>query len=366
MTNPVILLGTQSNGETLPVQVDATGRLVAEGLQGEQGEQGIQGPPGPPGPSGEIELPPDPWEGAFLGWSNGQLAWLTTGITIDLFWLVVAGGGEKGEAQGASFPAGGAGGILSSYSNDSLPDGADPQPPVRMKLSNVPEEISISVGSPGRDSLLTIAGYDVDIRCLAGGNGGNRGHGGSGGGGYMAPAANQAPGMGGQGTAGQGYDGANGTSDGGNGCHNPNLACKSVCPNFLHGGGGGGGGGPADDFNGGAAFISSITGDEIPYAAGGSGSGFCSTMAGAQIPGQANPGSGAGRWGPAQPGLVVIRVPDYVLLTQTSGNLAVESSTVGPDLVYKFVSGSGTVGLTVNPDSRLGMALAEIRSSSRT
>jgi hypothetical protein len=32
MTNPVILLGTQSNGETLPVQVDATGRRVANGL----------------------------------------------------------------------------------------------------------------------------------------------------------------------------------------------------------------------------------------------------------------------------------------------------------------------------------------------
>ena len=79
MTNPVILLGTQSNGETLPVQVDATGRLVAEGLQGEQGEQGeqgIQGPPGPPGPGG-IVLPPDPYEGALLGWLNGELAWLS-------------------------------------------------------------------------------------------------------------------------------------------------------------------------------------------------------------------------------------------------------------------------------------------------
>ena len=80
MTNPVILLGTQSNGETLPVQVDATGRLVAEGLQGEQGEQGeqgIQGPPGPPGSDG-IDLPPDPYEGAFLGWLNGELVWIGT------------------------------------------------------------------------------------------------------------------------------------------------------------------------------------------------------------------------------------------------------------------------------------------------
>jgi len=78
MTNPVILLGTQSNGETLPVQVDATGRLVAEGLQGVEGPEGPQGPIGPEGPPGPggIELPPDPYEGALLGWLNGELAWV--------------------------------------------------------------------------------------------------------------------------------------------------------------------------------------------------------------------------------------------------------------------------------------------------
>lgn len=73
MTNPVVLLGTQSNGETLPVQVDATGRLVAEGLQG---------PEGPPGPPGVGELPPDPFEGALLGWINGELAWVNSSIPI--------------------------------------------------------------------------------------------------------------------------------------------------------------------------------------------------------------------------------------------------------------------------------------------
>ena len=80
MTNPVILLGTQSNGETLPVQVDATGRLVAEGLPGPEGPDGPPGPPGEPGPPGQpgIELPPDPYEGALLGWLNNQLAWVGT------------------------------------------------------------------------------------------------------------------------------------------------------------------------------------------------------------------------------------------------------------------------------------------------
>lgn len=70
MTNPVVLFGTQSNGETLPVQVDATGRLVAEGLQGEPGEQG------PPGPPGLPQLPSGEFEGAVLGWVDGALAWL--------------------------------------------------------------------------------------------------------------------------------------------------------------------------------------------------------------------------------------------------------------------------------------------------
>ena len=73
MTNPVILLGTQSNGETLPVQVDAFGRLVAEGLPG---------PEGPAGPPGIGQLPPDPYEGALLGWLNGELAWLTNPVPI--------------------------------------------------------------------------------------------------------------------------------------------------------------------------------------------------------------------------------------------------------------------------------------------
>lgn len=79
MTEPVILYGTQSNGETLPVQVDNTGRLVAEGLEGPRGPEGPQGPEGPEGPPGPpIDLPPDPYEGALLGWLNGGLAWIGT------------------------------------------------------------------------------------------------------------------------------------------------------------------------------------------------------------------------------------------------------------------------------------------------
>ena len=76
MSDPVILYGTQSNGETLPVQVDQYGRLVAEGLPGVKGEPGNQGPPGADG--GSFPLPPDPYEGALLVWLNGGLAWVSS------------------------------------------------------------------------------------------------------------------------------------------------------------------------------------------------------------------------------------------------------------------------------------------------
>ena len=93
MTNPVILLGTQSNGETYPVQVDDTGRLVAEGLQGPPGQQGdpftyddftqeqldaLTGPPGPPGSSGLDDLKPYGPDGSVLVIENGVPVWSDT------------------------------------------------------------------------------------------------------------------------------------------------------------------------------------------------------------------------------------------------------------------------------------------------
>jgi hypothetical protein len=105
MTDPVILLGTQSNGETLPVQVDDFGRLVAEGLQGSEGPEGPQGPQGPQGPEG-ISYPPDPYEGALLGWLNGGPAWVGSPpvpIPPDVFGPIVSYDQQNGliEVSGA-------------------------------------------------------------------------------------------------------------------------------------------------------------------------------------------------------------------------------------------------------------------------
>ena len=66
MTEAVVLWGTQSNGETLPVQVNEFGQLVAKPLAGTEGPPGPEGPPGadsqvpgPEGPQGP-EGPPGP------------------------------------------------------------------------------------------------------------------------------------------------------------------------------------------------------------------------------------------------------------------------------------------------------------------
>lgn len=78
-----IIYGTTEEGLTVPVQANAAGQLVAMGLEGAQGppgDKGDTGDEGPQGPPGDIyaQLPPDPWDGASLGWENGALAWLGT------------------------------------------------------------------------------------------------------------------------------------------------------------------------------------------------------------------------------------------------------------------------------------------------
>ena len=107
-----ILYGTQSNGETLPVQVNETGQLVARGLQGEKGEkgdkgeQGEKGDQGDPGQDGGVQITTGLWvpefttadqestltaryrsqEGTFTQFGNwwvGRFHLATYGVTYD-------------------------------------------------------------------------------------------------------------------------------------------------------------------------------------------------------------------------------------------------------------------------------------------
>jgi hypothetical protein len=71
-----ILYGTTADGDSLPVEVNEFGQLIAQGLQGQEG------PPGPPGSPGIGQLPPNPFEGALLGWEDGQLSWVGGSVPI--------------------------------------------------------------------------------------------------------------------------------------------------------------------------------------------------------------------------------------------------------------------------------------------
>ena len=65
----------QDGAQGPPGQDGAQGPPGQDGAQGPPGQDGEQGPPGQDGIDG-IPLPPDPYEGAILGWQDGGLAWL--------------------------------------------------------------------------------------------------------------------------------------------------------------------------------------------------------------------------------------------------------------------------------------------------
>lgn len=70
-----ILFGTTSDGNTLPVQVNASGQLVAQGMDGSPGAQGPQGEPGEPGPPGEQGPPGEPGADGIDGVTETQGSW---------------------------------------------------------------------------------------------------------------------------------------------------------------------------------------------------------------------------------------------------------------------------------------------------
>ena len=73
----VLWQGLTEGGTAVPVQVTEAGKVVAIGETGPEGPQGPEGPPGPPGQPGQAEWPPNPIEGAFLVWLNGEPTWYT-------------------------------------------------------------------------------------------------------------------------------------------------------------------------------------------------------------------------------------------------------------------------------------------------
>ena len=110
------LFGTTADGESLPVQVNEFGQLVAQGLAGPQGEQGEQGPVGPPGntPFTWGTFTPefrsdDPDGQAFYTYANRSGEWYRLGslLTVSVYLLCtdVAVTGPRGNLCVAGLPS---------------------------------------------------------------------------------------------------------------------------------------------------------------------------------------------------------------------------------------------------------------------
>jgi hypothetical protein len=323
MTNPVVLYGTQSNGETLPVQVDATGRLIAEGLPGPQGEQGDPGPQGEKGEKGDtggMELPPNPQEGQVLGWVNGELAWMNTGTAFDLEYLVIGGGGKSGIPEGFSYHSGGgAGGYISGVRGERSGGGMNSAGPLSLELTGGGLSFDVLAGGPQGDSMFS--GTTFNIQAKAGGTVNlNGGVGGSGAGGGQLNTGG-AGGTGSVGTAEQGYKGADGQGWQAGSCSGSNFWCHYLCGPYNGGRGGGGAGGAGAAPRGGAGVTSSITGTPVTYAAGGRGTSQCASEQ-VDPTGYQNFGSGGClSYGP-KGGAVILRYPSYVVMTAREGGSA--------------------------------------------
>lgn len=366
MTEPVILYGTQSNGETLPVQVDATGRLVAEGLQGEQGPEG---PPGPPGPPGECDLPPNPQEGQVLGWENGQLAWLDNGgggsLAFSLDLLVIGGGGEGGSLNTPTFAGGGAGGMFHTIEGEMNPNGEPTPGPFLQVMSLAGSPFTVKAGLAGDNSYIDTGTVLVDM--AGGGVGGNQGNGASGGGGVGAPTINQPPLLGGVGIEGQGSGGSNGGVVPFENCTKPQFICDNSCVNTWKGGNGGGAGAPWQSQGDMTGLASSITGSSVVYCTGGPGMSGCDTKPVDPLADWGGYGSGGYKNNPAKHGVVYLKVPSIVNVEVVDGSIELELTTTTHHNLYRFTAGIGSCRFIYAPETTMRQILSEtqlIRSHS--
>jgi len=353
MTNSVILYGTTGDGSTLPVQVDATGRLIAEGLQG---------PPGEQGEPGIGELPPNPEEGQVLGWQDGQLVWMNGGgggggFFFGLDYVIIGGGGNSAVNAGSAVAGGGAGGFYSTVSGEKNPGNVSTPGPKYLPLAEDGVLLSLTVGGVGEASRLI--GPDWDTTMEAGADAGT-GDTGASGGGQLAPAssAGELTPIG-NGIPGQGYAGGTGMMSTNNNCYSGPGLCHSTCRGTIRSGGGGGAGGPANALTAGAGITSTITGKAVVYSAGGNGGDACPDLPGGG--GGNTYGCGGGRSYDAQPGAIILRYANVFEISDVTGDL---EHTIGSDGVLEvatFTAGSGQVSFNFRPEVISGTVIDLLR-----
>ena len=284
------------------------------------------------------------YSGATQGWipTNDDPVALGTPQTINIEYLVIAGGGGGGSGNSGYWGAGGgAGGYRNSYASETSGRNSSTETPLSVDPGTV---LTVTVGTGGsaggagangtngNDSSIT--GTGVSVTSTGGGfgagaspsTGSNGGDGGSGGG---AADGNLPSATGGSGTANQGFDGGNITT-------NANASA-----------GGGGAGGAGEDYSpavgrpqaGGAGLSSSITGSAVTRGVGGDGS---KNPAVTKTDGTGDGGDGSDSPALASDGadgIVILRLATADYTGTTTGSPTV--GTDGTDTVLTF-TGSGS------------------------
>jgi hypothetical protein len=284
---------------------------------------------------------------------------------VEVQYLVVGGGGG-----GASSTGGGAGGggFRTSFGPSGGGASAEPSHPTLLTTN-----YTVTVGAGGAAGAIGSNSTFSTINSLGGGDGGEfggtAGSGGSGGGGG---GSNVLATPGGAGTPGQGFNGGTG---------NPGASSTPGARMSAGGGGSGAVGGnavnPTTYGSGGNGANSSITGVATAYAGGGGGGGdrdnpsttgrggaggggnggdpTPATTAGTA--GTVNTGGGAGGGSSGNPsdkpggaggsGVVILRYPTGISITNPGGGLTYSTSTSVPGYnVVTFTAGTGSIQLS--------------------
>ena len=274
--------------------------------------------------------------------SNGYLLALAGGIKppvdFNTEFLVIGGGGQHLETILSARGGGGAGGYISSISGESSGGGSSAVNTVGLTTDET--TYSVTVGAAGSNSTFsgtTTASVSFTHTALAGGAGGASG--GSGGGGNT-------PGSGGAGTANQGYAGGDGFRYHPS-CVTSGNECLSVCLTTGPGAGGGAGG-AGSGRDGGDGVQSSVTGTPTYYAGGGAASTICGSNqnVGTAGQGQANYGGGGTLGAAGQDGVVILKYPTTVTISNSGGGLTMSTSVVSGNNVTVITAGTGSIEFT--------------------
>jgi hypothetical protein len=285
----------------------------------------------------------------------------TTAASMNVDFLVVAGGGSGAANGGVGGGGGGAGGVRTSVGNSGGPSPANS--PVAVFLGS---DYPVTVGSGGTGGEVTATNGNPSVFASITSIGGGRGHG------YQFPGQPAPVGPAGSGGSGGGAGPSDNPNSGGTGTPGQGNPGGTNAPDVAAGvGGGGAGAGTTTGPDGGAGISNSITGSPVTRGGGGGagrntwqfggsagtggpgggGPGGNRTDAGSENPGTAgsvNTGGGGGGGGrntsgSGGSGIVILRYPNARTISNPGGGLTLSSSPSGGNTVSTITAGTGNV-----------------------